>query len=241
MAFERPYPPQEERKKVTKYLRKWVDGFRKSCQKVPFLTSHKWRKLLFPRTSVAKVYRGATTTFKKKEIPLVTLESEEPMDYTSESEASSFRDWEDTEPVDIGDQGTVCSDISPPGRLSQADFDLQSELDNMSKDPIPTEEEQIAQAMALHDIMKETDEGIALEDAAAIGRAAAGAVVQNNARAQQGQGTSAMSDSSANQSVQSSVRSHPPGLTENPPPGLYGVVPPDQQRPHQSTGVQMGD
>ena len=104
---------------------------------------------------MSKVYRGATTTFKKKEIPLVTLESEEPMDYTSESEASSFRDWEDTEPVDIGDQGTVCSDISPPGRLSQADFDLQSELDNMSKDPIPTEEEQIAQAMALHDISQE--------------------------------------------------------------------------------------
>ena len=132
---------------------------------------------------VPQVYRGAKTTFKKKEIPLVTLESEEPMDYTSESEASSFKGWEDTEPVDIGDQGTVCSDIFTPGRLSQADFDLQSKLENMTKDPIPIEEKPIAQAMALQDIMKETDEGIALEDAAAIARAAAGSWVQYNARA----------------------------------------------------------
>ena len=95
--------------------------------------------------------------------------------------------------------------------------------------------------MALHDIMKETDESLALEDAAEIARAAAGSWVQKNAKAQQGQGTSAMSDSSANQPIQSTSRGHPPGLPENAPPGLYGLVPPDQQRPHKSDGVQMGN
>ena len=142
VAFGRPYSPQEERKKVVNYLRKWVDGFRKNRDKLPFLTSEKWRKLLFPRTSVSRIYRGASTTFKKKEIPLVTLGSEEPMDYTSVSDASSFKGWEEAEPVDVGDQGTMCSEISTPGNLSQIDSDLQSELDKLSdEDPFPTEEE----------------------------------------------------------------------------------------------------
>ena len=65
--------------------------------------------------------------------------------------------------------------------------------------------------------------------------------MQKIAKAQQGQGMSAMSDSSVNQPIQSISSGHPPGLPENPPPGLYGVVPPNQQRPHQSDGVQMGN
>ena len=91
---------------------------------------------------MSRIYRGASTTFKKKEIPLVTLGSEEPMNYTSVSDASSFKGWEEAEPVDVGDQGTMCSEISTPGNLSQIDSDLQSELDKLSdEDPFPTEEE----------------------------------------------------------------------------------------------------
>ena len=48
---------------------------------------------------MSKIYRGDSTTFNKKEIPLVTLETEEAMGYTSESDASSFKGWEEAEPV----------------------------------------------------------------------------------------------------------------------------------------------
>ena len=109
-------------------------------------------EIIVPQDLCVEGLQGSNNYLQEKGDTAGNSKSEEPMDYTSESEASSFKGWEDTEPVDIGDQGTVCSDIFTPGRLSQADFDLQSELDNMSKDPIPTEEEQIAQAMALDDI-----------------------------------------------------------------------------------------
>ena len=111
MAFQRPYPLEPERKAVVNYLRKRADEFRKNREKVPFLTSEKWRAKLFPKTSVSKIYRGPgpmTTIFKIKDMPLVTLQTEESMDYTSESDSSSFKGWEETEPVDIGDQGTIC-------------------------------------------------------------------------------------------------------------------------------------
>ena len=68
--------------------------------------------------------------------------------------------------MDLDDQGTVCSEISTPRHLSQDDLDLESEFGNMTdENPFPSEEEQIARAMALHEMMKETDEGLALEDA----------------------------------------------------------------------------